>query len=125
MENNITLSALGHTWILDLDGTLLKHNGYLLYGEDEFLDGAENFLKSIPLKDMIIFLTSRKEEYRTITEEFLVNHQIRYDCIIFNVPFGERILINDSKASGLQMCKCIPTVRDKWCCLKVTEDERL
>ena len=28
MKQNITLSPLGHTWLLDLDGTIVKHNGY-------------------------------------------------------------------------------------------------
>lgn len=26
--NEIVISQLGHTWILDLDGTIVKHNGY-------------------------------------------------------------------------------------------------
>ena len=57
--NDLILSALGHTWILDLDGTVVKHNGYKIDGTDTFLDGAETFLRNIPQKDMVIFLTSR------------------------------------------------------------------
>ena len=34
------MSSLDHTWILDLDGTILKHNGYKIDGKDSFLDGA-------------------------------------------------------------------------------------
>ncbi len=26
--NKLILSTLGHVWILDLDGTIVKHNGY-------------------------------------------------------------------------------------------------
>ena len=103
MKSKLKLSMLGHTWILDLDGTIVKHNGYKIDGADTFLEGAEYFLKGIPDKDMVIFLTSRTEKHREITEKFLKDNQVRYDYIIFNVPYGERILINDDKPSGLQM----------------------
>ena len=81
MENKVILSSLGHTWILDLDGTVVKHNGYKTDGIDTFLEGAYDFLNSIPDKDMIIFLTSRSEKYRAQTEEFLGSQGIRYDHI--------------------------------------------
>ena len=54
-ENTIKLSRLGHTWIFDLDGTIVKHNGYKIDGYDTLLDGAKEFLEQIPEKDMIIF----------------------------------------------------------------------
>ncbi len=44
MENKLVLSSLGHTWILDLDGTILKHNGYKDSGEDTLLPGASQFI---------------------------------------------------------------------------------
>ena len=31
------LSTLPKTWVFDLDGTLLKHNGYKLYGEASWI----------------------------------------------------------------------------------------
>lgn len=114
MSNKLVLSALGHTWILDLDGTLLKHNGYKEDGKDSFLDGAESFLNSIPTDDMIIFLTSRTEEYRAATVEFLTEHKIRYDHIIFNAPYGERILLNDDKPSGLHMSIGVNSTRNEF-----------
>ena len=101
-KNELTLSTLGHTWIFDLDGTIVKHNGYLIDGQDTFLPGAEDFLKAIPEQDMIIFITSRTEEYREITELFFKERGIRYDYIIFGAPYGERILINDDKPQGLK-----------------------
>ena len=103
MNDKLVLSTLGHTWIFDLDGTIVKHNGYKIDGKDSFLPGAEEFLRSIPEKDMIVFLTSRTDEYRELTEHFLHENDIRYDHIIFNAPYGERILINDNKPSGLNM----------------------
>ena len=109
----LTLSTLGHTWILDLDGTIVKHNGYKLYGRDILLDGAKEFLRSIPKEDMIIFVTSReKEKLQSITEQFLKENEIRYNHIIYNAPFGERILINDEKTSGLLTSIAVNRVRD-------------
>ena len=90
--NEFTLSPLGHTWVLDLDGTVLKHNGYKTDGEDSFLPGAEAFLRSLPEKDMVVFLTSREEGYREQTLRFLDAHGIRYAAVVFGVPYGERIL---------------------------------
>lgn len=102
MENEkLVLSNLGHTWVLDLDGTLVKHNGYLIDGKDTFLKNAEKFLCSIPKNDFIILLTSRKIKYKKMTEQFLRENNIRYDYIIYDIPYGERILINDKKESGL------------------------
>ena len=109
----IVLSNLGHTWILDLDGTIVKHNGYKIDGDDSFLPGAKDFLANIPLDDMVIFLTSRTDDYVESTKDFLQRNGIRFDHIIFNVPYGERILINDDKPSGLNMGIVINQKRDE------------
>lgn len=123
--DKLVLSVLGHTWILDLDGTILKHNGYKADGEDTFLPGAMDFLNGIPSKDLIIFLTSRTDEYRKRTEEFLKKHNIRYDHIIFNAPYGERILINDDKPSGLKMGVAVNKKRDAGLNIIIKEDPTL
>lgn len=123
--NKLTLSPLDHTWILDLDGTILKHNGYKIDGYDSFLEGAEDFLNSIPSNDMVIFLTSRTEEYRKITTDFLMQHKVRFDTIICNAPYGERILINDRKPSGLNMALCVNTERDKIAKIELEIDNTL
>ena len=114
MEKEIILSKLPHTWILDIDGTLVKHNGYLTPEGDTLLDGVADFLKSIPEKDMIILLTARTSEFRDMTEKFLAKNNIRYDHIIFNAPVGERIVINDNKPDGLLMAYAVERTRDKW-----------
>lgn len=114
MEKEIVLSTLPHTWIFDIDGTLLKHNGYLTVEGDSLLDGAAEFLASIPEKDMIILLTARPSDVRDITEKFLAENKIRYDHIIFDAPVGERILVNDNKPSGLITALAIERTRDKW-----------
>lgn len=109
----ITLSALGHTWILDLDGTLVVHNGYKIYGKDKFLEGAKEFLEAIPGEDMVIIITSRKLEYKEMTESFLEENGIRYDQIIYEAPYGERILVNDNKPSGLKTGYVVNKERDE------------
>lgn len=109
---SLRLSPLPHTWILDLDGTLLVHNGYLS-GGDRFLPGALDFLRGIPQEDFVLILTARGAELRAQTEEFLCRHQVRYDEIIFGATVGERILINDDKPSGLRCALALGVERDR------------
>lgn len=126
MDNlKIILSPLGHTWILDLDGTIMKHNGYKLDGADTFLPGALEFLHSIPETDMVIFLTSRTEDNREDTVEALERENVRYDHIIFGAPYGERILVNDKKPSGLITGLAVNTRRDIWGGIEVEIDPTL
>ena len=125
MQDKLVLSPLPKTWILDIDGTIVKHNGYKIDGIDSFLDGAEEFLKSIPEEDFIIFVTSRVEEYAEITESFLRNNGIRFNSIIYGVPYGERILINDNKPSGLKMAYSISGTRDSFPNLNICIDESI
>lgn len=114
-ENKLHIvSGLGKTWIFDLDGTILKHNGYIIDGEDSFLLGAQEFLQSIDKNDMIIFVTSRKLDMKEKTELFLKSNNIRFDSIIYEAPYGERILVNDRKLSGLQTAIAINTTRDQF-----------
>ena len=119
------MRALPKTWILDLDGTIVKHNGYKLDGYDSFLPGAEQFLRDIPREDMVVFLTSRTEEYRSLTEGFLRAQGVRYDGIIFGAPYGERILINDRKPSGLAMAIAVNAQRDRFMDLAFVRNEAL
>lgn len=124
-KNRLLLSELGHTWIFDLDGTLVKHNGYLIDGKDSFLPGAKEFLNTIPEQDMILFLTSRKKQYENTTREFLREQNVRYDYIIFEAPYGERILINDKKKSGLKTAVAVNQDRDAAWDLQLSLDSSL
>lgn len=125
MKDKIKVSPLGKTWILDIDGTIVKHNGYKIDGFDTFLPGAEDFLKAIPKDDKIIFLTSRTKEYKEVTETFLKENQIRFDMIIYGLPYGERILINDKKPSGLRTSLAFNTDRDVFLECDFVVDENL
>ena len=111
-SNDLVLSPLGHTWILDLDGTIVKHNGYKIDGVDTFLPGAKEFLNQIPEGDLVVFLTSRTDEYKDLTVRFLLENGVKYHYIIFNAPFGERILVNDDKPSGLRCSIAVGFERD-------------
>ena len=111
-ENEVVMSTLPKTWILDLDGTLLKHNGYKIDGKDTLLPGAKEYVDSIPEEDRIVILTSRTEEYKEMTINYLKEVGIRYDDLIFNIPYGERIVVNDRKPSGLDMAIAINLDRD-------------
>lgn len=124
-ENKLILSSLGHTWILDLDGTLVVHNGYKIFGEDRWLPGSLKFLESIPEQDMIIFLTSRKKEIAKQTERFLQDSHVRWNHIIYEAPYGERILINDDKPSGLKMAYAIECQRNDKKTIEVTINKGL
>ena len=112
MGETLILSTLPKTWIFDLDGTVLKHNGYKIDGKDTLLSGAKEYIDSIPKEDYILILTSRTDEYREMTLSFLKENEIRYDEIIFNIPMGERIVVNDRKPSGIDMAVAINTKRD-------------
>lgn len=79
MEEKLILSTLPKTWVFDLDGTLLKHNGYKTDGKDTLLSGVKEYFSGIPREDKIIVFTSRTEEYRDQTVDFLRRESIKYD----------------------------------------------
>ncbi|MGN1079536.1 MAG: hypothetical protein ACI4TE_05115 [Alphaproteobacteria bacterium] len=112
MSTELKLSTLGHTWIFDVDGTICVHNGYK-NGGDRLLDGVRELFAQIPDQDMIVFITSRKSEEKERLEQFLKENTLRFDHIIFNAPFGERILINDDKPDGLKCALALNKGRDQ------------
>lgn len=121
----IRLSSLGHTWVLDLDGTIVKHNGYLIDGHDTLLPGVKGFMQGLPAEDAVVFITSRSEEYREETIGFLADEGIHYNAIVFGAPYGERILVNDAKPSGLNTSVAVSIDRDSAWEIDVSIDETL
>ncbi len=113
--DTFVLSTLSKTWIFDLDGTLVKHNGYRINGYDTLLDGAKEYINSIPEEDYILILTSRTDEYKERTLNFLRQNGIKYDEIMFNMPIGERIIVNDRKPSGINTAIAMNIERDRFC----------
>ena len=122
--NNITLSALPKTWIIDVDGTIVEHNGYLT-GEDKILDGVIDFFSKIMPQDKVILTTSRQKKYEADLKKFLKKFNLCYDEIIFDLPFGERVLINDKKSSGLKTAYAINKERNAPLLVNFSIDENL
>ena len=108
----LEFSPLAKTWILDIDGTLVKHNGYKIDGCDTLLDGVKEFFETLSPDDKVVLLTARKEEYLPALKDFLAKNNIRYDFLLIDMPMGERILVNDRKPSGLDMSFAINKNRD-------------
>lgn len=106
------LSSLNKTWIIDVDGTIVKHNGYLIDGYDTLLEGVKEFFGDLPPDDKIVLMTARKKEHLENLKNFLSEQGIRYDYLLTDMPMGERILINDKKTSGLKTAYAINLERD-------------
>jgi len=96
---------------LDLDGSILAHNGYK-NGRDSVLPGVLDFMKKIQ-DDFIIILTARDKSHQKETEFFLQKNGIKYDEIIFGAPVGERIVLNDEKPGGLVTAHAISLKRNE------------
>ena len=119
------LSTLNKTWIFDVDGTIVKHNGYKIDGYDTLLDGAREVFDKIPKEDKIVLLTARKEEHLENLKKFLKTNQLRYDYLLTDMPMGERILVNDRKPSGLDMAYAVNKNRDEKLSIDYDIDEDL
>ena len=107
-----------------MDGTILVHNGYK-NGGDRILPGVKEFFDKIPETDYILILTARKEEVLESSIKFLKDNGIRYNEILADIPFGERILLNDMKDSGLKTAYAINLKRDEGLDFSVEVDENL
>lgn len=107
-----TGTKLATTWIFDLDGTLVVHNGYL-NGKDILLPGTKEFFKLISEDDFVLITTARSSEFADMTESFLKENDIRFDRIIYNLPKGKRVLMNDKKPDGTLTAFCYNLERDK------------
>lgn len=108
----LEFSPLPKTWIFDVDGTIVKHNGYKIDGYDTLLEGVKEFFETLSAEDTVIILTARKKEYLPALKDFLSKNNIRYDALLTEIPLGERILVNDRKPSGLDMAFAINKDRD-------------
>jgi len=106
------LSELSHTWFIDLDGTIIRHNSHLT-DQDELLPGVKEFWNNIPQNDYIIITTGRSDEYKSSTLAFLNLHGLRYNHALFDLPLGERIVVNDIKPGGLKTAIAWNVERDR------------
>lgn len=121
----LRLSTLPKTWLFDVDGTLVIHNGHLRPQGDELLPGVKEFFASLPAQDAVVLLTARKKELGPALEAFLTANGIRYDAILYGMPAGERILVNDCKPSGLLTAVAVNKKRDDELSIHTVLDESL
>lgn len=121
----LKLSPLAKTWIFDVDGTIVKHNGHKIDGHDTLLEGVKVFFDNLALEDKVILLTARKEHELEELKSFLKNNNIRYDYILSDMPVGERILVNDKKPSGLSTAYAVNKERDEALDIKYVVDKNL
>lgn len=121
----LRLSTLPKTWVFDVDGTLVIHNGHLRPQGDELLPGVKEFFASLPAQDAVVLLTARKKELGPALEAFLTANGIRYDAILYGMPAGERILVNDCKPSGLLTAVAVNKKRDDALSIHTVQDESL
>ena len=84
-RSSFRLNDIEKTWNFDLDGTLVVHNGYK-NGVDELLPGVKEFYeKNIDDTDYILIITARNSEFKGIAEKCLVDNNIHYDRIIYDL----------------------------------------
>lgn len=111
-RRTLTVSALPTVWIIDLDGVVFRHNAYLA-GNDEVLGGAAQFWAQIMPADVVVVMTARAETERLRTLSLLADLGLRVDHAIFGLPAGERVVINDTKPSGLHAARAVNLPRDE------------
>ena len=107
----LILSRLPKIWIVDLDAVVFRHNAYL-DGDDEVLDGAAWFWEQIASDDVVVVMTGRSESERSRTRGLLSGLGLCVDHVMFGLPKGERVVINDSKPSGLLTAHALNLPRD-------------
>lgn len=101
------------TYIFDLDGTILKYNLIFTEDRDELLPGVKDLWNTFDPEDMIILTTARPKKFKEQTIQFLNDNNIRFNHIIFDLPRGERILVNDKKPDVDITAIAINVERDK------------
>ena len=96
------------TWFVDIDGTLIKHEGCGLRGQLDsditMLPGTHEFLDECQRRgDVVILATGRKENMRAETVAQLRRLNIFYDQLVMGCTPGPRVIINDGdfRAEGI------------------------
>ncbi len=94
------------TFLIDIDGTLLKHTGDITNLHTNFpsvLPGVLDKLRELDRKSCkIILVSGRREGTRKQTEEQLAKAGIIYDQLILGIGNGVRVLINDFKPDSTE-----------------------
>jgi len=106
------MEKLNKTFFIDIDGTIfvhrsneelddmIKRSGEASHLNEVPISEGIKFVKSISPEDSIIFTTARLSRHKEHTIKLLYFYRIRFNDILFDLPSGPRILINDSKPVG-------------------------
>lgn len=104
------------TVFLDIDGTILEHQGSLsslMMNPPLVLVGVHKKLNEWEARGFnIILTTGRKESQRAFTERQLEKLGIFYDQLIMGIGGGPRYLINDKQKDGTPMAFAFNLTRD-------------
>lgn len=104
---------LNATWFIDIDGVIFPHNAYLSQTEIEKpLPGVIDFFRKLDPDDKVVLVTARAKKYELLTINSLNRSNIRYNFILFDLPTGPRVLINDKKESGMDTAYSINVERN-------------
>ena len=124
----LSISCLPHTWFIDLDGTVFLHNEYRTNNKDTLCNSyVTKFFQDVHINDFIVFTTSRSKKYSTLCENSIkkvLSIKQKY-IVIYDLPHGERILINDKKPSGLETSISISIDRNEFPSLDINYDKNL
>ena len=112
MKENF-MNKLDKTWFFDLDGTIVEHGGLEIKGYDTLLPNVKEVFEKIPNTDLIIITTARPLTKKFETETFLINNNIKFHKIIYELKKGKRILINDMKPDGYNCAESISVKRNE------------
>jgi hypothetical protein len=79
-------------YLIDIDGTITddvpNEEPERMVSCLPFVDAVDTINKWYNEGHMITFFTSRTEEHRKITEEWLIKHKINYHYLLMNKPRG-------------------------------------
>jgi hydroxymethylpyrimidine pyrophosphatase-like HAD family hydrolase len=110
------MNAKQKTFLIDIDGTLVKHKGDLhrmITEEPEALPNVvEKFLQWRKDGHYIVLTTARAQGARYATEKQLAKLGIFYDRLIMGLTNGARVLINDTKPDGTETAFAYSIERD-------------
>ena len=110
----IELLNLNKTWLIDFDGTIIQHNAELFKaGEEILLPGVKDFFVSLDPNDVIILTTARSSSFAFEIKKFLQLVGLKVHDIIFNLPVGPRIVINDRKPDGSKTAHAVNLKRNE------------
>jgi hypothetical protein len=121
---------MANTYIIDIDGTLVKHQGGMTRNIESMGDVVRQefinqFFEKLYLNDAkIILLTGRKENLRNETVNQLKKLNIQYDELIMGCPRGPRHIINDRKPNDGNPTAISLNVNrnsDCWCLLELDD----